>query len=176
MDKLLETIKKELCEIEKQGLEVGNIEVASKLTEMMKNIAEAECYLQGGKKDNEEGDNMRRYRDYDDYRGGYSDYQGYGTNYRGDYGRQMRDSRGRYMGGNQMGKFDDALDRLADCVEMYEYTRGKYHDGGSEERMTEGLEKLMYSLCMFVESIMNFAETPAEKEIIRKHVNKLQDM
>lgn len=30
--------------------------------------------------------------------------------------------------------------------------------------------------CMFVESTMEFAETPQEKEIIRKHIQKLQKM
>ena len=42
--------------------------------------------------------------------------------------------------------------------------------------LTYGLEKLMYALCMFVESTMEFAESPREKEIIRKHIDKLRSM
>ena len=41
---------------------------------------------------------------------------------------------------------------------------------GDESRVIEGLEKLMYAMCMFVESAMDFAETPQEKEVIRKHI------
>ena len=40
--------------------------------------------------------------------------------------------------------------------------------------MKEGLEKLMYGICMFVETVMDFAETPEEKEIIRKHIQKMK--
>ncbi len=182
MEKLCELIKQELQDIEQQGLNMNNIEVASKLVEMKKNITEIK---------KEEGEKMR----YSDYRdGGYMDNyrdSGYGRYMDGDYGRRgvPGSGRGRYrddgyrdgdygthMMGRERGRFDDNLDRLADCVDMYEYARGRYREGGSEERMTEGLEKLMYSICMFVESAMNFAESPKEKEIIRKHVQKLQSI
>jgi hypothetical protein len=45
--------------------------------------------------------------------------------------------------------------------------------GGDESRVVEGLEKLMYAVCMLVESTMDFAETPTEKEIVRKHIQKI---
>lgn len=38
------------------------------------------------------------------------------------------------------------------------------------------LKKMMYAVCMFVESAMDFAESPEEKEIIRKHVQKLKNL
>jgi hypothetical protein len=34
----------------------------------------------------------------------------------------------------------------------------------------------MYGVCMFVETAMNFAETPEEKEVVRKHIRKLEHM
>ena len=70
----------------------------------------------------------------------------------------------------------DHLNRIYEGAEMYEYGRDRYQHGGNEERIYDGLEKLMYALCMFVESTMEFAETPQEKEIIRKHIQKLQKM
>ena len=48
--------------------------------------------------------------------------------------------------------------------------------GGTQERMNEGLEKLMYATCVFIESMMDFAETPEEKEIIRRHIHKIKNM
>ncbi len=179
MEKLCELIDKEIRDIEKDGFNMSNIEAASKFVEMKKNIQE----IKKG-----EGEQMRRYRDYNDYRdGGYRDsyrsmdYRRYSDD-DDDYGRRGVPGSGRYRDGGyshhmmdrERGRFDDNLDRLADCVDMYEYARGRYREGGSEERMEEGLEKLMYSLCMFVESAMNFADSPKEKEIIRKHVQKLQ--
>jgi hypothetical protein len=32
----------------------------------------------------------------------------------------------------------------------------------------------MYGVCMMVETAMDFAETPEEKEIIHKHIQKLK--
>lgn len=175
MEKLNELIEQEIRVIEQQGFNASNIEIASKFLEMKKNICEIK---------EEEGKKMRGYGNYRD--GGYmDDYRDdYGRYSDGDYGRRgvPGSGRGRYRDdgyrdmGRERGRFGDHLDRLADCVEMYEYARGRYRDGGSEERMTEGLEKLMYSICMFVESAMNFAESPKEKEIIRKHVQKLQSI
>ena len=70
----------------------------------------------------------------------------------------------------------DRLERIMDGADMYNYGRERYRGGDSEERMYDGLEKLMYALCTFVESTMDFAETPQEKEIIRKHIQKMAKM
>lgn len=53
---------------------------------------------------------------------------------------------------------------------------GNDGNGGDSERMYDGLEKLMYAICMFIESTMDFAESPEEKEIIRKHIQKLKNI
>lgn len=80
----------------------------------------------------------------------------------------------RYTGNDN--RMREHLNRIYEGAEMYEYGRDRYQHGGNEERIYDGLEKLMYALCMFVESTMEFAETPQEKEIIRKHIQKLQKM
>lgn len=104
-------------------------------------------------------------------------YQGRGRYYvEGDYG-----NRGGYNnrgGGNYNGynRMKEHLDRINDGVEMYDYGRERYQHGDSEERIYEGLEKLMYAVCMFVESTMDFAETPEEKDIIRRHVQKMSSI
>ena len=172
MDKILEKVKKELEEIGEQGLTSENLEMTSKLTEIYKNLVEAE----------EEQSGMGRYSGYGtrSYRDGYGNYDDY-DDYRGDYGRRgvPGSGRGRYRdgGGGHPGssRMRDHLDKVADGMDMYEYGRDRYQHGGDEERMYEGLEKLMFGLCMFVESAMDFAESPQEKEIIRKHIRKMQD-
>jgi tRNA U34 5-carboxymethylaminomethyl modifying GTPase MnmE/TrmE len=65
------------------------------------------------------------------------------------------------------------MDRMIDGMDQYEYGKERYMHSGDESRVIEGLEKLMYAMCMFVESAMDFAETPQEKEVIRKHVQKI---
>lgn len=88
---------------------------------------------------------------------------------RGGYG----EGRGSYRGDERMSQH---LDRIMEGADAYQYGRDRYRDSGSQERMKEGLEKLMYAVCVFVESMADFAETPEEKEIIRKHIQKIKSM
>lgn len=172
MHKLVEDIRKELGRIEENGLNMNNIDVVGKLVDILKDINEI---------DGMEGTEMRDYGMDRDYM--YRD--------NGDYGARMRDGRGRYMDGgytdtrsygrggnfiNMDPRLWSRLEHIMNDAEMYEYGRDKYRGGGGEERMIDGLEKLMYSVCTFVESMMDFAETPQEKEVIRKHVQKLSKM
>ena len=61
---------------------------------------------------------------------------------------------------------------------MSEYKEGctKYREGGSEARMIDGIEITMGAVLNFVESLMDYAETSSEKDIVRKYVNKLKDI
>ena len=174
MEKLYENIKKELKEIEANGIDASNLETTSKLIDMLKNLSKI--------KEQEEEKDMRDYNNYGrDYRvERYDDDYRYNRDYRdgyeNDYGRRgvPGSGRGHYTGNDN--RMRDHLNRIYEGAEMYEYGRDRYQHGGNEERIYDGLEKLMYALCMFVESTMEFAETPQEKEIIRKHIQKLQKM
>lgn len=177
MDKLFENVKKELKQIETNGLSSSNLDTAYKLTCIGKNIKEIE---------EKEGDQKMRGR-YEDggynARGNYRDYgDGYNArgNYRdGDYDEYGRrgvpgSGRGRYRGEGE--RFSRHMDHIEDGIDMYMYGRERYFDSGDKHRMQEGLEKFMYGICMFVETAMDFAETPEEKEIIRKHIQKMKAM
>jgi hypothetical protein len=174
MHKIEQDIKKELKNVEEIGLNQGNLDAVGKMVDILKDIKEIR-EMEGGE--------MR------DYRYGREDYT-YNEG-RGGYGARMRDGRGRYMEGNhnESGNYGrggnfinmdprmwDRLERIMDGADMYQYGRDRYRGGDSEERMVDGLEKLMYAVCTFVESMMDFAETPQEKEIIRKHVQKMAKM
>lgn len=168
MEKLKESVNKELHEIGEKGLTAANLPTVSTLVDIKKDIAEVEAMEKGGYGMYDYGREYRHYPyDYEDYgrgrsSGGYSE----------GYGARRRDPRGRCMGD----RMKDHIARIEDGVEMYEYGRERYRASGDESRVHEGLEKMMYAVCMFIESTMDFAETPEEKEIIRKHIEKLHRM
>lgn len=173
MEKLKQAVDKELREMAEQGISAANLEMIEKLSEIKKNLAEAESESQGGY-------GMPRYRegysDYRDYRdGGYGrrgNFRDGGYDEYNDYGRGSgRGTIIRYGGYDQ--RMRDHMDRIMDGAESYEYGRDRYMHGGDEARLQDGIEKLMYAICMFIESTMEFAETPHEKETIRRHLQKL---
>lgn len=66
------------------------------------------------------------------------------------------------------------VDRMMEGVDTYNEGRDRYRHGDNEDRMIDGIEMAMAAVCMFVESLSEFAETPKEKEIIRKHLEKMK--
>lgn len=173
MDKLIELAKKELKNIEDKGvINTSNLDVIAKLADITKDLQEIKDKedknkQQGGQEMYEYG----RYPMYRDggYRDGYNRYQDGGYNEGYDRRGVPGSGRGRYNN-NPM---RDHMNRMIDGMDQYEYGKDRYMHGGDEGRVYDGLEKLMYALCMFVESAMDFAETPQEKEIIRKHAQKM---
>ena len=157
MDKLFENAKKELHQIEENGLSSSNLDMAWKLSSIAKNALKIK---------EKEGEHRMR----DHYMG--DRYEPRMEHHEDPYGRRMM---GRYRGPGAE-RFDRHLDHISDGVDMYMYGKDRYYDSGDKHRMHEGLEKFMYGICMFVETAMDFAETPEEKEIIRKHIQKLKNL
>lgn len=168
MDKLFENVKKELKQIETNGLSSSNLDTAYKLTCIGKNIKEIE---------EKEGESKMRGR-YED--GGYNARGNYRdsnySEYNDGYGRRGVPGSGRERYRGEGERFDRHMEHIEDGIDMYMYGRERYFDSGDKHRMHEGLEKFMYGICMFVETAMDFAETPEEKEIIRKHIQKMKAM
>ena len=171
MQKLQEMIKKELTEIESKGVNAGNLELVDKLVGIYKDLGKIKkLEEEGGDESMSEYGRYRESAYRDNYREGYNE-----GNYRdggyGDYGRRgvPGSGRGRYSNA----RMRDQMERMMDGMTQYEYGKERYMHGGDEERVIEGLEKLMYAVCMFVESAMDFADTPQEKEVIRKHIKKI---
>lgn len=159
MHKLMEQIKKELVEIEQKGVNASNLELIGKLADIYKDLSEIEKMDKGGQGMTEYGRYRENYRD-----GGY--------NARGNY----RDGGYNDGYGRRYSRMRDYMDRMVDGMDQYEYGKERYMHGGDDGRVMEGLEKLMYAMCMFVESAMDFAETPQEKELIRKHLHKISQL
>lgn len=160
MERLYEIIKKELKEIEQNGISASNIDTAGKLVDMLKDLNE----IKGEK-------HMREYGG--DYRKDYRDDRYMNRRYDDEYMRR-EPMISRYGGNN--GRMREHINRIVDGAESYEYGKERYQHGDTEERIYDGLDKLMYAICMFIESMMEFAETPQEKEIIRKHIQKIHGM
>lgn len=165
MDKLQEMIKKELTEIESKGINASNLELVDKLAGIYKDLTTIKAM-------EEQGGGEEMY-EYSRYRDGYRGY--YDGGYRdGDYGRRgvPGSGRGRYS----TNRMRDHMERMMDGMDQYEYGKERYMHSGDDNRVMEGLEKLMYAMCMFVESAMDFADTPQEKEVIRKHIKKISNI
>lgn len=163
MHKLKRNIKKELDEIAEKGLSSGNLESTSKLIDMYKDIVEI-CEKEEGEMDmyGTRGRMGRSsYDDWDEY-GARGGSRGGGRGGRG----------GNY--GNMDDRYERHLNRMRDGLEEYYMGRNRYMDGGSQERMIEGVEMTMAAIVSFVEAMVDFAETKEEKEIVRKYVDKLK--
>ena len=163
MDKLIEQVKKELTDIEEKGMNASNLELISKLTEIYKELSEIKQMEQGGQEMQGYGGN---YANRNEYRDGRYNDRGYNGYMESGYRRDGN-------GGRYSNRMREHMSYMMDGMDQYEYGKDRYQHGGDESRIYEGLEKLMYALCMFVESTMDFAETPQEREIIRKHIQKI---
>lgn len=185
-DKIIVQVKKELeqigSQVEEKGLTKEKLELADKLYDVWEKAENIKHKTEGG----DNGGKHMNYREYNDYgRGGYNNYniydnyndyngRGYDRYYREheDYDRGNNNSRG----GRSYQGMRNHIDRIHEGAMMYDEGRSRYQHGDNDVRMVEGLEKLMYGICMLVDSTMDFAESPQEKEIIRKHIRKLKEM
>lgn len=162
MEKLKSMIEKELKTFEEQGITSSNLQTISTFVDILKDIHEIE-----GEK---EGYGMRYYP-----REGSRNV--YMPIYRDGYENPRME---RYPMGEEryrhtpMEHLFDKISRL--CENMDEYVEGKerYRSGAHPGHMSEGLEKTMYAICTLIESLMDSAETSEEKEIIRKHIEKIK--
>lgn len=149
MHKLLERVEDELEKIADKGLTSSNLETTYKLIDIYKDIYEAEHY----KENCNENEN---------------------------YGLRARDSRGRYMGDydkrlyyNLDDRTDRYMTRMKEGMDTFNEGRDRYRGSESEERMIEGIEMVMGAICNFVENLIDHSETSKEKELIRKHIDRM---
>lgn len=176
MDELLNKVKKELREIGEKGVTAANLDVAFKLADIAKDLEKIKK-MEREEHEEEGGYGMRSYRGGYPHEipGPYWGDHGGRDNYREGW-RVTREGGNYGARGGRYGhdKMAECLDKIANSMDMYSQDKERYH--GDDRRVIEGLETMMFGICMFVESAMDFAETAEEKEIIRKHVRKLQQI
>lgn len=163
MDKLLRNVEKELEKISDKGISSSNLETTYKLIDIYKDIKES-CYY----------DSQTNADTYD---------------------ARMRDSRGRYMKADDryddwntsdrynLGNYDPHSERIRkymirikDGIDSYNYGKERYMNGGSQDRLVDGIDMVMGAICSFVEELSDYAETNQEKDVIRKHLNKIKNI
>jgi len=167
-DKLRENAERELKIIEDKGLEKGNIELAGKLTEMIKGIDKIAMMQDGG-----EYSRDRYSRDMEDYsRDGYSrdDYDN-GNSYR--RGRNQRT--GQYMhrpNYSRLSGDDTDMDRYREMKRHYSNAR----DGESKEKMLCALEDFAAGVTGMLRQILRDADCREEREIVKKYAREIVEM
>ena len=161
MDKLKQIVEKEIRNIGEKGLTTTNLDTADKLVDILKDIHEIQK-MEGGHEGMRDYGRPYMYNDRDYNPHGYDGKRYYIES------EEFGPHKGRYQYAPMRGRLDRVYDGMED------YTYGRSH--GGDNRVYEGLEKMMYAICDFVESAMDFAETPQEKEIIRKHLQKMAKM
>ena len=182
-DKLRENAERELKIIEDKGLEKGNIELAGKLTEMIKGLDKIEMMKDGGY--SQEG-YSRDMEDYNRNRGGYSregDYSRDGNYSNGDnaydrgnsYRRGRSATTGRYVHRPNYSRLS------GDDTDMEEYRNRKMEysssrDEGSKGRMLDALEDFMCGITSMVKQICRDADCREEREIVKKYAREIAEM
>lgn len=163
MHKLLGRVEEQLENIADKGLSSSNLDVAYKLIDIYKDIYEAKYYKSETKEENEERYGLRSR----DGRGRYMD---------NDYDRYERDRNDRKLYYNIDDRTERQIERMKEGMENYNEGRNRYRGGDSEQRMVDGIEMTMEAICSFVECLYDYAETSKEKDIIRKHIEKMKKL
>lgn len=169
MEELARKVKKELTNIADKGLSSSNLDTTYKLIDIYKDIKEACYYEEQLNCDSDFGARGRsgrgRYRgDDEDYdRGSRYNRSGYNeNNYDRYYPLDERDER--------------YFTRMREGMYNYRDGRSRYRDGDSKDKMIDGVDMAMGALVNFVEYMLDNVETSHEKEVIRKHIEKLKKM
>lgn len=173
MHKLLEKVEKELEGIGEKGLSSSNLDTTYKLIDIYKDIKESKYYesqTKEGNYDDRMRDSRERYMyNYDRYGDSYNRYDEDNRN-SGKYREE------KYSRRERLGPMERYFVRLEDEVDNYNVSKNRYRNGGSQERVTEGMEMIMEAIHKFIECLSDYTETPQEKEIIRKHIDKMKNI
>lgn len=75
-----------------------------------------------------------------------------------------------------LGPMKRYFDRLGDEMDTYNMNRGRYRKGDSSIRIEDGIDMVMDAIHKMVECLYDYAETAQEKEIVRKHIDKMKSL
>ena len=110
------------------------------------------------------------------YRGDYGTEE-YGAGEYGNYGRRMRDDRGRYMarGYDTKQRGEEMIDDMRDMYGEYsenteEYGRGNYR---AKDDTMKSLDYMLQSVVDFMRKLQDEADSPEEVELVKKYAKKI---
>lgn len=104
-------------------------------------------------------------------------YRGYGNYDREDYGRRMRDARGRYMGrGRGRGNYGNE-EPMEEMYEAYqEYSEGREQYGHDDKGTMKALEYMLEAGVDFFEKLKEDAGSQEEMQMIKHYAKKISEM
>lgn len=104
-------------------------------------------------------------------------YRGYGNYDREDYGRRMRDARGRYMGrGRGRGNYGNE-EPMEEMYEAYqEYSEGREQYGHDDKGTMKALEYMLEAGVDFFEKLKEDAGSEQELNMIKHYARKISEM
>ena len=188
MKKLCELIESELHKIAEKGLTTSNLETAYKLVDMYKDLKNTEYWETKGEYymtvlDEMQGGYSENYAMMDDdysMRGRKRDRMGRYSRDDGMGGQSMargRDGRGGNRGRNQYSR--EGGYSMNDGYSMYMDAKQSYRTNQSmdgKQRLMDSLEDYMDDFTEKIKEMHRDADTPEEREMISKFMNKLQNI
>ena len=102
-------------------------------------------------------------------------YRGYGNYDREDYGRRMRDARGRYMGRGR-GNYgnEEPMDEMYEAYR--EYSEGREQYGHDDKGTMKALEYMLEAGVDFFEKLKEDAGSEQELNMIKHYARKISEM
>lgn len=166
-DQVNKQVEEKIKKIVEVGVQSENIDYLYKLVDIHKDLANEDYW-----KCKKEVMKMR-------YRDGY-DREEYGAGDYGNYGRRMRDDRGRYMNRGYDSKYrgEEMIDDMRDMYGEYsenkeEYGRGNY---GAKEDTMKSLDYMLKSVVQFMQMLQQDASSQEEMQLIKKYTRKISEM
>lgn len=159
--KIIDETEKIINGLIEDGIKNENVDILGKLVDIHKDISN-ECYWK------EKEENMRYMTNY-------------GREYgREAYGRRRRDSRGRYMERGVDAKYrgEEMMDEMYKNYQDYSDTKEEYNRGnyGAKNESVKCLEYMMTALVEFMDTLEESANSPEEKELIKRYKRELSEM
>lgn len=172
-EKVKEETEKLIEQLLEEGIRLENIDFLYKMIDIHKDIAN-EDYWDVKK----EGIKMRYRNAYGRDNYGNDMYGKFEDNRFGNYGRRMRDSRGRYMGGYNEYHNDDTMKTLMSSYQAYAESRDSYGAGNysGKEDSTIALDYMLQSVVEFMQMLKNDANSQEEMELIRHYSKQISEM
>lgn len=158
-DQVNEQVEEKIKKIVEVGVQSDNVDYLYKLVDIHKDLANEDYW-------NCKKEVLKmRYR------------EDYGTGDYGNYGRRMRDDRGRYMARGYDTKYrgEEMIDDMRDMYGEYsenkeEYGRGNYR---AKDDTMKSLDYMLQSVVDFMRKLQDEADSPEEVELVKKYAKKI---
>lgn len=164
---LKEMVEKGIDNLIEDGLQVENLDSLSKLVDIHKDLENEEYW-----EEKKEAMQMK--------------YRGYNTEYgneytRENYGRRMRDSRGRYREGGTIGRRyrgEETMDEMYGAYREYSDGREQMNMGnyGAKSNTMKSLEYMMECVVDFIEMLKKDASSQEEVQLIQEYTKQISEM